>query len=292
MSQIPEILTIHSGSACLVVKLYAKPEAETVILLHGGPGVPDEMTEVREILVEHFQVITFDQRGTGSDKCKKCTFLIPEYISDINVIAGYFNLDKFHLFGHSWGGLYAQIYAGEFPDRIASLFLCSPASGTGKRIWRLTEKEVFEYNRNRSTNLEWLFMGADALLGLLGSCSAYRRLYKQIIINYHKGFNVELPGPEKLARISSRAGNKTRQAIKKYPPLGIFGKTPYPVMITYGQYDAYGKSKEYVFERFPYAKTTIIPNCGHTPWKHNLPEFKKIVNDFYNFTPLKLSCKK
>jgi proline iminopeptidase len=280
MSQLPENITLQSGKARLAVKFYSRPASETIILLHGGPGVPDEMTEVREFLAGHMQVITFDQRGTGSDKCKKCTFSIPEYISDIDCIADFFNLEDFHLFGHSWGGLYAQLYTRENPGRIASLFLCSPGSGTGK-IWVLAEKEVFQYNRNRSTNREWVMMGLNAFLGLLGSNSAYRRLFRQIIINYHKGYDVPPPEPEKLARINSRAANKTRSAIKQYPPLGIFGKTTYPVVITYGQYDAYGISKKYVFERFPAARYIEIPDCGHTPWKHNLSEFKKILADFY-----------
>jgi proline iminopeptidase len=285
MSQIPESITIQSGNACLAVKHYAKPDAETAILLHGGPGVPDEMTEVREFLSAHMQVITYDQRGTGTGRDRKCTFFIADYINDINTIGGHFKLDKFHLFGHSWGGLYAQLYAREFPGRIASLFLCSPASGTGS-LWAITEKEVFRYNKNRSTIPEWIMMGVYSLLSLLGSSTAYRNLYKQVIINYHKGFNVESPGPEKLAKINIRAGNMTRRAINQYPPLAIVGKTLYPVMITYGQYDAYGSSKEYVFERFPGARVIIIPNCGHTPWKHNLAEFIKILFDFYVETPL------
>jgi proline iminopeptidase len=284
LEQLPENIVLHSGNATLAVRLYAKPGAETVILLHGGPGVPDEMTEIREFLAERLQVITFDQRGTGQDKCIGCAFSIPEYIEDINSIAAFFKLEVFHLFGHSWGGLYAQLYAREFPGRIRSLFLCSPGSGTGK-IWSQTEKEVFRYNRSRSTNCEWVLMGINAFLGLLGSNRAYRRLFRQIILNYHKGYNVPPPEPEKLAKINSRAALRTRKAIRQYPPLEVFGKTPYPVMITYGQHDAYGESKKYVFERFPDAKKILIPDCGHTPWKHNWKDFQKILNDFYGETP-------
>lgn len=280
MNLVVENHLITSGNARLAVKIYPRAGSETIILLHGGPGVPDEMTETREYLSEYLQVITFDQRGTGSDPCKGCAYSIPEYISDINCIAAYFNLDKFHIFGHSWGGLYAQLYALEFPGRVRSLFLCSPGSGTGK-IWSQTEKEVFLYNRSRSTHFEWILMGINAFLGLLGSNRAYRRLFRQVILNYHKGYDVPPPEPEKLAKINSRSAIKTRNAIKKFPELESFGKTPYPVMITYGLFDAYGNSKEYVFKRFPGASSAIIPDCGHTPWKHNLKEFEKILHEFY-----------
>ena len=35
-----------------------------VILLHGGPGVPDYLAEVAEILAPRHRVIRYDQRGT------------------------------------------------------------------------------------------------------------------------------------------------------------------------------------------------------------------------------------
>jgi proline iminopeptidase len=281
MSQIAEISIIQSGNASLAVKCYPNPGAETVILLHGGPGVPDEMTEVREILSPAMQVITFDQRGTGNNTCRKCTYAMPEYLQDINSLASHFSLDTFHLFGHSWGGLYAQLYARTFPERIRSLFLCSPASGCGREIWNLTEKEVFQYNRSRSTRLQWIGMGLNSLLGMLGSDRACRRLFRQVIMNYHKGFGVAAPEEEKLAKINAYPVNKTRHQIIAHDPLPDFGPTPYPVIITYGDQDAYGKSREFVYTRFPQASFKIIPHCGHTPWKHNLPEFAKILSSFY-----------
>ena len=280
MAETVNTFLIASGTANLTVRQYMRPGSPTVILLHGGPGVPDEMAEVREFLVDYMQVITFDQRGTGNDPCTMCTFSMTDYIQDINNIASYFNLEKFYLFGHSWGGLYAQLYAKEFPSRIAGMFLCSPGSGTGN-AWKQAENEVFRYNWRRSTLWEFAGMALNSFLGILGDSNAYRRLFRQIIVNYHKGYNVPPPEPEKLAGINSRAANKTRSAIIIHPPLGYFGKTTFPVMITYGQFDAYGESKNYVLERFPHAQIRIVPDCGHTPWKHNWNAFKPILSDFF-----------
>lgn len=281
ISQAVEEHIVVNGHCSLSVRFYPRPESETIILLHGGPGVPDEMTEVREILAEKLQVITFDQRGIGMEDVNGLRFDMAGFISDINCITDYFNVEKFHLFGHSWGGLYAQLYAHDYPQRVLSLFLCSPASGTGKQ-WEQTEHEVFQYNKKRSTLAEWIGMGFNAAMGLMGSKQAYRRLFRQIIINYHKGYGIEPPDEEKLARINSRAGTKTRLAIKNHPSLGVFGKTPYPVIITYGQYDAYGTSRQWVIDRFLGAQLTIIPNSGHTPWKHNWQAFQSILSNFFN----------
>lgn len=279
---IPENFVITSGDCFIEAKLYSRAGSETVILLHGGPGVPDEMTEIRETLNLKYQVITFDQRGTGKGDHGKCTYSMADYLQDISSLAGFFNLTAFHLFGHSWGGLYAQLYAGRNPEKILSLFLCSPASGCGPVIWKMTEREVLEYNRDRSTRFEWLGMGVNSLLCMLGSDKACRRLFRQVIINYHKGYHVDPPEPEKLAKINAAPVNRTRHFIVAHPPLGSFGHTGYPVIITYGDRDAYGKSRKYTYERFPHARFEVIPDCGHTPWKHNPVFFLKLLNDFYS----------
>lgn len=102
---------IYNGKVSLNTTVYPLKNAETIMLLHGGPGVPDPMLEVARELNKKFQVITFEQRGTGNSVCPAKGYKLEDYCSDIDAIADYFQLDTFHLFGHSWGGLYAQVYA-------------------------------------------------------------------------------------------------------------------------------------------------------------------------------------
>jgi proline iminopeptidase len=280
MLPVSQNVSVKSGNAILSVTVFPRPLCETIILLHGGPGVPDEMTEVRNWLSDHLQVINFDQRGTGNSMPQNCSFGLHEYISDLNSISQYFNLDKFHIFGHSWGGTYAQLYAKKYPEKILSLFLCSPASGTGK-IWSMAEREIFFYNFRRSTLKEGIGMAKNTFLAMMGNSKAYKELFRQLIINYHKGYNVEPPDEEKLAHIGTKAGMLTRSEIRRYPEITSFGQTPYPVIITYGENDAFSVSRNFLLNLFPYARKEIVPSSGHTPWKHNLPAFQNILNSFY-----------
>jgi len=199
------------------------------------------------------------------------------YISDIETIAAYCNVKKFHLFGHSWGGLYAQIYAQKHPEQILSLLLCNPGSGTGNE-WKQTEKEVLEYNKSKCTSEEWMKMGINSLLGLLGNDNAYKRLFKQVIKNYNKDFvktnNVGID----LDNIKAAPINHTRTEILKYPLLKQIKSPDFPVTIIYGAKDIYKTSKEFVVNRYPTAKVWTIENCGHFPWLHNPAKFKLIVN--------------
>jgi proline iminopeptidase len=80
------------------------------------------MLEVVEQLKDKYQIITFEQRGVGLSKCHKCSFTMNDYISDIDAISKKLNIKQFHLFGHSWGGLYAQIYAKERPEKSKVYF--------------------------------------------------------------------------------------------------------------------------------------------------------------------------
>jgi len=85
---------IKNGKAKLSLKIYSNDKPETVILLHGGPGVPDDMLEVVEQLKDKYQVITFEQRGVGLSECNGCEYKMEDYISDIDAISEFLNLDR------------------------------------------------------------------------------------------------------------------------------------------------------------------------------------------------------
>jgi len=158
--------------------------------------------------------------------------------------------------------------------------LCSPGSGTNI-IWKQVEKEVMLYSKKVTTTGEWLKMGWNSLFGKFGSNAAYRKLFKQVIINYHKGYKVDGPDNEILKKINAEPVNKTRKQIIMYPPLKKYNKSEFPILITYGDNDIYGNSKNEVYDRFPSAQIKIIPGSGHIPWKHNPAEFINTLNVFY-----------
>ncbi len=272
---------IKSRNVNLSTTVYSDDKTETVLLLHGGPGVPDEMPEVVDILKTYYRVIIFEQRGVGSSECERCTFEMEDYISDIDAIINEYKISDFHLFGHSWGGLYAQIYAIEKPEKIKSLFLCSPSSGSNN-LWKKTEKEVMNFNQKMTSTSEWLRMGWNSFLGMLGSDKAYRKLFKQVLKNYYKGYcdlNIE---DDFYSKIHSKPINKTRKEIVNYKSLTNFLNPKFPIIITYGDNDIYGESRDELPKRFPTANIKTIQGSGHIPWKHNYNEFKKILIEFYN----------
>lgn len=277
----PETKIIQNGQVKLNVTIYKNTNAESVFLLHGGPGVPDSMIPIVSILHPKYQVISFQQRGTGQSDNPTRDYSVQGYIDDLNAIANLFEISSFHLFGHSFGGLYAQIFADAHPEKVKSMFLCSPSSGTNK-AWEATESEVLHYNQTVSTTWEFLQMGWYSLVGLFGYDYAYQNMFYLVMRNYHKGYpdlKVEL---SQLQDVRADPVNLTRPCLVKYKMLPEMPNPAFPIVITYGASDIYGVSKEQVFARYPTGKAYEIEASGHIPWLHNPTKFTTILNEFYS----------
>ena len=277
-------MLIDSTHARLFTSVLPKEKAESVILLHGGPGVPMDFSPIAERISRAYQVISFDQRGTGRSPAAGAAYSIEEYLDDIDAVARHFGLDRFHLFGHSWGGLYAQIYAEQNPQRIQSLFLSSPSSGTGAH-WKETEREVMAFNRERAGAWGWTLMGVRSLLGLLGSDAAYQALFKQVMNNYHRDFDPSFIATDAMVEnVRAEPVNRTRSKVIAYPLLRDAAERPFPVMITYGWKDIYGESRRHVRDRYPCATIVEIENAGHLAWEQNPEKFFETLSLFYRLT--------
>lgn len=272
---------ITTNGDSLFSTIYPNPGKETILLLHGGPGFPGDLSEAVEILKDRFQLVLFHQRGTKKSPSKSDDYSMEAYLNDIDTIAAYYELPKFHLWGHSWGGVYAQIYAEKHPENILSLFLCCPGSGTNNE-WKQTEKEVMQFNKSKCTFWQWTGMGTNSFLGMLGSNNAAKRLYRQVLKNYTNGFTTVPSFEDDLENVRARAMNKTRKAILNYPMLKRQENPPYKITVVYGDQDIYSSSKSFVLNRYPTATVHTINNCGHLPWLHNPEEYSTILQTHFN----------
>ncbi|MBC86481.1 MAG: prolyl aminopeptidase [Bdellovibrionaceae bacterium] len=104
-----------------------------VVFLHGGPGGGISPLYRRFFDPEKYHIILFDQRGAGKStphaELKENTTW--DLVGDIESLREKFGIDKWHVFGGSWGSTLAMIYAIKHPDRVMSLmlrgiFLCRP----------------------------------------------------------------------------------------------------------------------------------------------------------------------
>jgi proline iminopeptidase len=274
-------LLIPSGTARLFTLLYPNPGADTVVLLHGGPGVPTDFSPIPLRLARQYQVVVFEQRGTRRSPAPQATYAIGEYLEDIDAIARHLGVGTLHLFGHSWGGLYAQLYAQHRPQRVSSLFLCSPSPGTGA-LWRQAEREVMAFSRERASAWEWFLMGTRMLRGMMGSDRAYRSLFRQVLQYYLRDFDPSFIATEAMVEnIRAEPINRTRARLAAYPALAPSPDPALPVLVSYGQRDIYGTSRQALRARLPHAAFVEIEQAGHLAWRQNPSAFLETLGNFY-----------
>jgi proline iminopeptidase len=150
---------VGAPSARLAVFAASGTRDDLVVLLHGGPGVPDYLAPVAALLATKHRVIRYDQRGTGRSIHHNGRFGLTEHLEDLETIRKVCGHERLGLFGHSWGGMLAQLYAQRHPERVSKMFLCDSGIGLGEE-WRAMERAVTAHNRRRAGR------GGFALMGL------------------------------------------------------------------------------------------------------------------------------
>lgn len=110
------------------------PEGRPVVFLHGGPGGGVAPDHRRFFDPKAYRIILFDQRGSG--KSTPCAELRENttwnLVKDIETIRTHLNIDKWVVFGGSWGSTLALAYAITHPEKVKALvlrgiFLCRPS---------------------------------------------------------------------------------------------------------------------------------------------------------------------
>lgn len=104
-----------------------------VLFIHGGPGAGCDSASRRYFDPALYRIVTFDQRGCGrsTPHASLENNTTQALIADIERIREHLGVDKFVLFGGSWGSTLALAYAQAHPQRVHGLilrgiFLCRP----------------------------------------------------------------------------------------------------------------------------------------------------------------------
>ena len=126
---VSDLHTIH-------IEESGNPNGKPVIFLHGGPGGGIEPIYRQYFNPEKYRIIIFDQRGCGkstphAELRENTTWNL---IEDIEKIREYLNIEKWIVFGGSWGSTLSLAYAVTHPERVSGLLL--------RGIFLLTKAEI------------------------------------------------------------------------------------------------------------------------------------------------------
>ena len=101
------------------------PRGAPVVFLHGGPGAGSAPAHRRFFDPAHYRIIVYDQRGAGRSRPlgELRDNTTPLLIADLERLRRHLGVQRWVVFGGSWGSTLALAYAIEHPERCSGLIL-------------------------------------------------------------------------------------------------------------------------------------------------------------------------
>lgn len=112
------------------------PQGEPILFLHGGPGAGCTEFDRRFFDPSYFRIILFDQRGCGrsSPNGDLSNNSMADTTRDIEQLRELLGIERWHVFGGSYGSTISLYYSQQHPQRCKSLVL--------RGIWLLRNEEI------------------------------------------------------------------------------------------------------------------------------------------------------
>jgi proline iminopeptidase len=101
------------------------PAGKPVVFLHGGPGAGTEPKQRRFFDPERYRIVLFDQRGSGKSTphASLVDNTTQHLVADIEALRTHLGIERWQVFGGSWGSTLALAYAQTHPERVTELVL-------------------------------------------------------------------------------------------------------------------------------------------------------------------------
>lgn len=109
----------------LYVEECGNPHGLPVLFLHGGPGAGFQPWNRRFFDPSRYRIVLFDQRGAGQSTPHAHLEgnTTPALINDIEQLREFLGIERWVVFGGSWGSTLALAYAEAHPSRVTGLIL-------------------------------------------------------------------------------------------------------------------------------------------------------------------------
>ena len=150
----------------LYVEAYIRGFPNTILFIHGGPGESCiSFSYAAHLLAQRCNVIVLDQRGVmrSPAETRREKMTVEQLILDFEDIRKHFQIDKWILLGHSFGGYLAMRYAAVYPDCVHNVIYENPCFDIAGSLERLLTKFLAYYQQ------EGIPESGDLMRALLGT---------------------------------------------------------------------------------------------------------------------------
>ena len=252
-------LRVPADDVTLYVRMAGDVDASGVLIaLHGGPGnSSDYMRSLEALASEQLAVVTYDQRGTGQSSEPSNGYGMASYIADLEAVRQAAGVERFHLLGHSWGGVLALRYAVAHPDRVESLILM----GSGV----LTPESAQQSQAHKAQRV--------ATLQQQGVLPQEVDSLSDILPAYFSDPAFDLPEELQNMYYDPTVEQETWETLEGEDLAAGVDQLQLPVLLLYGEDDPFGSaffaSTELTLTQAEF-EMVILDDCGH--YWHECPE--------------------
>lgn len=113
-------------------EVYGNPDGKPAVIVHGGPGAGMPRGSKRLFDPRRYRITQFDQRNCGrstphaSDRAADMSRNTTEHlIADLDRLRTHLGVERWLMFGGSWGATLVLAYAQRHPERVSELIMPS-----------------------------------------------------------------------------------------------------------------------------------------------------------------------
>jgi proline iminopeptidase len=283
------------------------PDGKPVVFLHGGPGGGTDPRMRRFFNPRRYRIVLFDQRGCGKSTPHACLEenTTWDLVEDTEKLRAHLGIERWQVFGGSWGSTLALAYAQKHPERVTELVL--------RGIFLL-----------RRSELDWFYQSSE------GAASLFPDLWEQYVapIPEEERYDMMRAYYRRLTSTDRRERNTAARAWSMWEAATSFllGKAAYvskftesdyaaafariechyfvnggfldsddqllrdvsrmrkiPGVIVQGRYDVVCpmRSAWHLHRAWPEAKMVIVPDAGHSAFEPGIARALRQATDVF-----------
>ena len=256
-----------------------------LLLLHGGPGSSSYGLENLKELSNDRPVIFIDQLGCGRSSriTDNSLMTIENYVEQLEQIRTALHLEKFYLYGHSWGTMLGIDYYIKYPKHIKSIIFSSPLFST--EMW----------TKDADTLIASLPDSIQSHIRINEKNKTYNNpKYQDAVTLYYKNFLRRTERTKEQSDTSKLFSGSTVYEfmwgpseftatgnLLKYDRLAFLSNIKVPTLLVAGEFDEARPSTIQHFQTMiPGAEFKMIKNSGHATMQDNKVEYLATLKAF------------
>ncbi|HEY4369612.1 MAG TPA: prolyl aminopeptidase [Steroidobacteraceae bacterium] len=289
-----------SGGHRLAYEVCGNPRGYPVIFLHGGPGAGCSPGHRRFFDPAVYRIVLFDQRGAGRSTpyASVENNTTADLVSDIEALRKLLEIERWLVFGGSWGSTLALAYAATHPGSCSAMvlrgiWLCRPSDVQwwfdGIRIvypeyWREFSTYIPPAERSDLLAAYWRRL-IDPDPGIHMAAAAVWDRYETLCSTLLPGSTSASPSRLALARLEAHymrhkvflRENELIDAVPRFRDV--------PCSIIHGRYDMLCPVDGAVelANAWTGASLTIVPDAGHSAFEPGIRRELVMATDRFRY---------